>query len=50
MFMFLVTYFLIDKKSIDIRNNTINNKTKVLFSLLVGTYKKCLDNIVILEN
>lgn len=50
IFMFAITYILIEQKSFDIQNDIHQKKIKILVSLLLKMYYKCIDNIDLLEN
>lgn len=50
VFIFIITYVLIDQKSFEMQNDKQNKKIKVLISLLLRTYKKCIENIDLLES
>lgn len=50
IFIFLLTYILIEQKSFEIQDDVYQKKIKVLVSLLLRIYYKCIENIDLLEN
>ncbi len=48
--IFIITYYLIDKKRLDDEYIKNKNAMNVLFVLLSRTYKNCMDNINLLNN
>lgn len=50
VFVFLITYSLVNKKTFEHEQEIKNNKIRILDILLKGTYKKCSDVLNIIEN
>lgn len=50
VFVFLITYSLVNKKTFEREQEINNNKRNLLNILLQGTYKSCKDNLNILDN
>lgn len=50
VFVFLITYSLVNKKTFEHEQEIKNNKICILDILLKGTYKKCSDVLNIIEN
>ena len=49
IFMFIITYILIDKKTLKNQERVDNNKKGILLLLLEKTYKECLSQIDMLD-
>lgn len=50
IFVFLITYSLVNKKTFEKEQEIINNKNILLNILLKEAYKHCIDNLDLLEN
>ncbi len=50
VFVFLITYSLVNKKTFEQEQESSNNKRNLLNIILKETYKHCIDNLDILNN
>ena len=50
IFIFVITYILVEQKSFDIQKNIEQKKIKVLVTLILRMYYKCIENINLLQN
>ena len=50
IFIFVITYILVEQKSFDIQKDIEQKKIKVLVTLLLRMYYKCIENINLLQN